>query len=218
MKTIELNIEEEEKKALECAQKIFFAGGVFVYPTDTVYGLGANPFNEEASAKITKIKQRDERKKYILLIDDINTLLKYIEVQDEHHIDFLISLWPNPVSVVLKLKKDAAKIFGNPTAAFRIPNHHFCRKLIKHLKMPLISTSVNRSGEEPMNDFDMISQEFRNEVDAILYNSKHQISTYSTVIELTADVPVLLREGKIKFHDIQNKFVLNNKQYSSIKK
>lgn len=217
-KTIEINIDEEENQAIECAQKIFFSGGVFVYPTDTVYGLGANPFNEEASAKITKIKQREESKKYILLIDDINTLLKYIEVKDERHIDFLISLWPNPVSVVLQLNKYAARILGNTTAAFRIPNHYFCRKLIKHLKMPLISTSVNRSGDAAMNDFTLISQEFRNEVDAILYSEKKQLTLYSTVIDLTGDAPLLLREGRIRFRDIQNKFSVNQEQYSNSKK
>jgi L-threonylcarbamoyladenylate synthase len=218
LNTVEINIDDDKNRAIAYAQKIFLSGGTFIYPTDTIYGFGANPFNEDALAKISRLKQRDETKQYILLIDDITTLLKHIEVSDEHHIDFLISLWPNPISVVLRLNKDTAKILGNSTAAFRIPNHYFCRKLIRQLKMPLISTSVNRSGDPPMNDFTEISQEFRNEVDAIFYTAKNQIAVHSTVVDLTGNHPVLLREGRVKFSDIEKRFIINQEQYTKIKK
>ena len=215
--TMEINIDEEEDRALQLAQKVFLQGGVFIYPTDTIYGLGANPFNDDATSKITSLKQRDEMKKYILLADEIETVLKYIEVTDERHIDFLISVWPNPVSVVLKLNKVTAEIFGNETAAFRIPNHYFCRKLIKQLRMPLISTSVNRSGDPPMTDYIEISQEFRDEVDAIFYTTKTQMPVHSTVIDLTGDDLILLREGRIKFGNLVDKFNNIQKQYTKTK-
>ena len=214
---MEINIDEEEDRALQLAQKVFLQGGVFIYPTDTIYGLGANPFNDDATSKITSLKQRDEMKKYILLADEIETVLKYIEVTDERHIDFLISVWPNPVSVVLKLNKVTAEIFGNETAAFRIPNHYFCRKLIKQLRMPLISTSVNRSGDPPMTDYIEISQEFRDEVDAIFYTTKTQMPVHSTVIDLTGDDLILLREGRIKFGNLVDKFNNIQKQYTKTK-
>lgn len=216
-KTLEINIDEDADLALNHAQKIFLQGGVFIYPTDTIYGLGANPFNEDATVKITTLKQRDEMKKYILLADEIETVLKYIEVTDERHFDFLLSIWPNPVSVVLKLNKVTAEIFGNPTAAFRIPNHYFCRKLIKQLRMPLISTSVNRSGDPPMTDYIEISQEFRDEVDAIFYTQRAQLPVHSTVIDLTGDELILLREGKIKFGNLEAQFNKIQKQYTKTK-
>jgi len=91
------------------------------------------------------------------------------------------------------------------TGAFRIPNHRFCLKLLKEINMPLISTSVNRTGKEPLNDPSMIIQEFSQEVDAVFYSEKRSFFEASTLIDLSGDEPKLLREGRIKFVDLINK-------------
>lgn len=205
-KTIKINIEEDLKKAIETASKLYFEGGVFVYPTDTIYGFGANPFNEDALAKITTMKRRSMGKKFILLASGLEMVLKYVELKDESHADLLLSLWPNPVSIVLKFNSYYRNITGEETSAFRVPNHGFCRKLLRELNMPLVSTSVNRSDEPPLNDFSLISQEFSGELDAIFYSSKPPLNIASTVIDLTGDEPLLLREGMISFEEILMKY------------
>ncbi|MBN8545616.1 MAG: threonylcarbamoyl-AMP synthase [Ignavibacteria bacterium] len=204
--TLKLNIDDKLNDSIQKAIHIYFEGGVFIYPTDTIYGFGANPFNTDALQKVTVIKRRSISKKFILLASDIEMVLKHVELADESHADFLLSLWPNPVSVVLKLNPYYKNIMGDTTVAFRIPNHNFCRKLTSELKMPLVSTSVNRSDETAMNDFSQISQEFSHEVDAIFYSEKPPLNIASTVIDLTEKNPVLIRGGMIGFDDILQKF------------
>lgn len=201
-----INVDEEFESSVQLAKKLYLEGSVFIYPTDTIYGFGANPFNNDSVSKINEIKGRDLGKKYILLIDSIESMQKYVELQSEKHLDFLLSIWPNPVSVVLTLNEQTSKIIGSGTAVFRIPNNRFCLKLLSELRMPLISTSVNRSGQEPIIESSLIKDEFSSQVDAIFYTNKKMYIEASTIIDLNDSRPVLLREGKFKFDDILEKF------------
>ena len=201
-----INIDKEFDRAVQLAKKLYLEGSVFIYPTDTIYGIGANPFNQEAVDRINKIKGREPGKGYILLINSIENLLKYVEIKSEKHLDFLLSIWPNPVSVVLPLNSDTKKLLGKQTASFRIPNHRFCLKLLSELKMPIISTSVNYTGHDPLIEPSIIKDEFSSLTDAIFYSNKKLYIEASTLIDLNDSKPVLLREGKFKFEDILKKF------------
>jgi L-threonylcarbamoyladenylate synthase len=201
-----ISIDENIDFAVQRAKKLFLEGSVFVYPTDTVYGFGANPFNEEAITRIDRIKHRENDRPYIMLVNSIETLLKYIEIKSEKHLDFLLAIWPNPVSVVLSLNSKTTEILGVNTAAFRIPNHRFCIKLTTELEMPLISTSVNRSSNPPIIESSVIYDEFSSEIEAIFHTGKKSFCSASTLIDLSDSVPALLRSGKIKFEDLLDKF------------
>lgn len=201
-----VNIDNEMSNAVKTAKKIFLEGGAFIYPTDTIYGIGANPFNEEAVKKVNDIKGRELGKMYILLINNIENLLKYAELVSENHLDFLLSLWPNPVSVILNLNAKTTSVLKKETAAFRIPNHRFCLKLLSEINMPIISTSVNRCNQSPIVEPSMIIDEFFSEVDAIFYSEKKSFFESSTIIDLTNIKPVLIREGKMKFDELLNKY------------
>ncbi len=201
-----INIDTDFEKAIDKAKKLFLEGSVFVYPTDTIYGFGANPFNEDTVKRIDEIKRRPRGKMYIMLINSIEVLTKYIEIKSEKHLDFLLAIWPNPVSVVLPLNAKTSEILNEETAAFRIPNHRFCQKLTSELEMPLISTSVNRSSNPPMVEPNLIIDEFASEVSTIFYTDKKCFYEASTLIDLSDSVPTLLREGKIKFNDLMDKF------------
>ncbi len=197
-----INVDKDFDKAIEQAGKLFLEGKVFVYPTDTLYGFGANPFNDDAVRIIDLIKSRGDGKMYILLINNIKNLSNYVNIQSEKHWDFLISVWPNPVSVVLKLNSRTRNILGIETAAFRIPNHRFCQRLLDKIHMPLISTSVNRINRAPMRELSEIVDEFSSDVHGIFYTEKKSYFEASTLIDLTGEEPVMLREGKIKLSDI----------------
>lgn len=203
---IKINIDTDMGKAIKTAKKIFLEGGVFIYPTDTIYGLGANPFNEEAIKRVNNIKERELGKTYILLINSIQNLLNYVELKSENHLDFLISLWPNPVSVILNLNAKTKILLDRGNSAFRIPNNRFCLKLLSELAMPLISTSVNRSNKPPLMEPSLIFDEFSSEVDAILYTEKKSYYESSTIIDLTENKPLLIREGKMKFDELLSKY------------
>ena len=201
-----IDIDKNFDESISFAKKIYFEGNVFIYPTDTIYGFGANPFNEEAIKSVDRIKGREIGKMYVLLINEIDLLLKYVDINSENHLDFLISIWPNPVSVVLNLNTKFREILHRDNAAFRIPHHRFCLKLLSELKMPLISTSVNRSKQNPIIEPSVIRDEFSSEVDAIFYSKKKSFFKASTIIDLSDSKPKLIREGKIKFNDLLKKF------------
>ncbi len=203
--SILVNIDESFEKGIEIAQELFLNGSIFIYPTDTIYGFGGNPFNETSIRQISDVKGKQNWRRYIFLVSDLETLKSYADINSEKHLDLLLSIWPNPVSVILKLNKKYQELLQSETGAFRIPNHRFCYKLISELKMPLISTSVNRTGNEPLNDPSLIIQEFSNEVDAIFYSEKKSYFEASTLIDLTTDEPKLIREGRIKFVELMKK-------------
>lgn len=201
-----INIDKNLNESVEYASKLFNEGKIFIYPTDTIYGFGANPFNENAVEKLNEIKGRHEEKKYILLVDSFQSLLKYVELGSEKHYDFLISIWPNPVTVILNLNSKTRKLLNSNNAAFRIPHNSFCHKLTKNIQTPLISSSVNRSGQDPIIEYSLMTTEFNNEVETIFYTQKKSFVTASTIIELTNNEPKLIREGKIRFNDILKNF------------
>lgn len=204
-KSLLINIDERFEESISIASELFLKGSIFIYPTDTIYGFGGNPFNEMAIKKISEVKGKINWRRYIFLISDIEILKNYADIDSERYLDFLLSIWPNPVSVILKLNKKYQELLQAETGAFRIPNNRFCYKLISELKMPLVSTSVNRTGNEPMNDSSMIIQEFSSEVDAIFYSNKKSYFEASTLIDLSKDEPALIREGRIKFVELMKK-------------
>jgi len=199
------NIDEKIEESVQASYKLFFSGNIFIYPTDTIYGIGCNPEIKNAVQRITGIKGRHEYKKFIWLISDLENLLNFAEVTSQKQIAFLKLIWPGPVSVILNLNKKVKKLFEQETAAFRIPGNTFCQKLLKKIKLPLISTSVNRSGQEPLNNPEEIKKEF-SEVDAIFYSEQKSLPVSSTIIDLRYEQPVLVREGAINFVELFDKF------------
>ncbi|PIW69369.1 MAG: threonylcarbamoyl-AMP synthase [Ignavibacteriales bacterium CG12_big_fil_rev_8_21_14_0_65_30_8] len=202
-----INIDNNIDEAVSLAKKLYFGGSIFIYPTDTIYGIGANPLNEKAVKKIDKIKGRDERKKNILLINNIDNLLEYVDVQSEKYLDFLLAVWPNPVSVVLTLNDKYKNLLHSSNCAFRIPNHRFCLRLLEELKMPLISTSVNKSNNPPINEPSVIMEEFANEIDTIFYSNNKNYYEASTIIDLSDMKPKVLRQGKMKVDEMIEKYL-----------
>ncbi len=199
------NIDEKIEESVQAAYKLFFSGKIFIYPTDTIYGIGCNPEIKIAVQRITDIKGRDEYKKFIFLISDLENLLNFAEVTTQKQLAFLKLIWPGPVSVILNLNSRAKKLLDQEEAAFRIPRNIFCQKLLKKIKLPLISTSVNRSGQEPLNNPEAIKKEFY-DVDAIFYSEQKSLPAASTIIDLRCEKPVLVREGAINFVELFEKF------------
>lgn len=199
-------IEDDFNLSLNVASKIFKDGGLLVYPTDTIYGFGCDAFNKNAVEQLLEIKGRDASSKFILLTESVESLAKWIKVNSEAQVHFLENIWPAPVSIVLELNTRAAKWLNQPTAAFRIPKHKFCNSLLARVKNPLVSTSVNKSGQSPLNDEKLIEQEFGEKVNAIFYSNQKSGGAASTLIDLTTGTPKLLREGSFKYDKILSLF------------
>ncbi len=201
-----INIEENAVKAIKLGAALYFREEIFIYPTDTIYGVGGNPFSKSAVEKINKLKHRKNNKKFILLINNVKALLDFVMLKKDSHFEFLKKIWPAPVSVVLRLNDKAEKNLNAKTAAFRIPKNKFCIDLLNKTNAPIISTSVNKSSGKPLNNHLKIAEKFHGDVKAILYTNKKLSGAASTLIDLTGKKPVLIREGRIKFVDLLQKF------------
>lgn len=178
----------------------FNRGYVLAYPTETVYGLAVNPFNQDAIALLNTLKSK-RNNPYILLVKDFDMLLKYADIGKYE--SFIKSLWPAPVSVVLNtndklpswLKDKAGK------TCFRISSAKFVKELFdKFIDVPIISTSANPQGYPPGRDPIEIASFYPNEERLIifpdLFNDLNK-NISSTILDLSTDEPKTLRKGPI---------------------
>ncbi len=158
-------LNEEVNKALA----VLKSGGVILYPTDTVWGLGCDATNEEAAAKINAIKGRAADKSFIVLLNSDNQLQSYVtEIPDVAY--ELIEYAENPLTIIFSGAKNLAKnvINSDGTAGIRVVKHTFCEQLIQRFRRPITSTSANISGEPTPQFFDEISQEIIYAVDYVV--------------------------------------------------
>ena len=169
---------------------ILHKGGIILYPTDTIWGLGCDATNEAAVNRIYELKQRPQAKSMIVLVADERHVLKYVTQPDLRVFDYLKGV-SKPTTVIYKGATGLAEtaIAHDGTVAMRVVHDVFCKTLIKRFRKPLVSTSANISGEPAPADFDGISDTIRNGVDYIVnYRQKDVISAVpSAIISWNAD-------------------------------
>jgi L-threonylcarbamoyladenylate synthase len=178
------------KNEVEKALKIVQEGGIILYPTDTIWGIGCDATNTEAVTKIYALKQRDESKSMIILLDTDNKLQSYISDVPEIAYD-LIEYADNPLTLVMPGARNVspALIADDGSLGIRIVKHDFCKQLIQRLKKPLVSTSANVSGTGSPRNFSDISPEILAGVDYVvdLEQDSTEIKKPSTVMRLQPD-------------------------------
>jgi L-threonylcarbamoyladenylate synthase len=161
-------------------------GGVVLYPTDTIWGLGCDPSNDDAVRKVMDIKKRDESKSFILLVDSIHMLERYVPEFPEICYD-LIETAIDPLTIIYPSSKGLSKLVtaADGSIGIRVTQDPFCKKLIQTLRKPILSTSANISGEPFPLDLDSVSPEIKDKVDFILENPTFQSSkTPSKIIKI----------------------------------
>jgi L-threonylcarbamoyladenylate synthase len=169
------------------AFKIVNEGGIILYPTDTIWGIGCDATNTEAVKKIFHLKQRDEAKSMIILLDTDNKLQSYVqEVPDVAY--NLIEYAENPLTLVMPGAKNIspALIAEDGSVGIRISAHPFCQQLIQRLRRPLVSTSANISGKPSPQYFSQIDQEIIDGVDYVVDIDQHskEIKNPSTIMRI----------------------------------
>lgn len=150
-------------------------GGLILYPTDTIWGIGCDATNPDAVEKIIKLKGRTEEKSMIILLDTVNKLQGYVKEVPEIAYD-LIEFSENPLTIIYSGAKNLAvnAVAADGSIGIRIIKHDFCERLLQRFRKPIISTSANISGEPSPTDFDSISNTIRTGVDYVV-NWEHQI-------------------------------------------
>lgn len=177
---------EEVEKALAVLKE----GGIILYPTDTIWGLGCDACNPDAVDKIFKIKGRQETKSMIILLDTENKLPSYVRDVPEIAYD-LIEYAENPLTIIYSGAKNIAEntIANDGSVGIRITRDEFSNQLIRRFKKPIISTSANLSGQPSPSNFHEISEEIIDRVDHVV-NWKQDDTTPkkpSTIMKLEPD-------------------------------
>ncbi|MGI4021456.1 MAG: L-threonylcarbamoyladenylate synthase [Janthinobacterium lividum] len=179
-------LREEVTKALKVVQD----GGIILYPTDTIWGIGCDATNTEAVKKIYQLKQRDESKSMIILLDNDNKLLSYVREVPDIAYD-LIEFAENPLTLILSGAKNISPALINTDGSIgiRVVKHEFCQQLIQRLRKPLVSTSANISGKPAPKHFMTIDPEIIEGVDYVVDLEQHDLQEkkQSTIMKLEPD-------------------------------
>jgi L-threonylcarbamoyladenylate synthase len=195
------------QREIEEGVSIIKNGGVIAFPTDTVYGLGADAFNSTAVERIYEIKDRSKSHRFPLLIADVKQLTALAEPIPELAWFLATQFWPGGVTLVLS-KKDSlpAYLASGSTIAVRVPNHPTCLTIVEHLARPLIGTSANISGQPPALTANEVRQQLGGRIDLIIDGGKCSGGKESTVLDISRQPPVVLRQGIIPSHEIDRAY------------
>jgi L-threonylcarbamoyladenylate synthase len=188
--------------AIKEAVRVISQSGLVVYPTDTVYGLGCNPFNEEAVKRIFTVKGRGT-KPLPVLASDIRSVEKIAYLTDTALI-LAKKFWPGPLTLVLPKRPSLPSIVTCDlgSVAVRVPNHKVALELIRMSGGLLVGTSANKTGKKPPRTAKEAARKIGKEVDLIIDNGPTPIGASSTIVDLTREKLGVLRQGPIKLKDI----------------
>lgn len=196
---IKIYSENPNPKEIDKVVKVLQNGGLIIYPTDTVYGLGCDITNTKAVEKIAKIKGvKLEKSNFSFICNDLSHLSDYVKQIDTRTYKILKRALPGPYTFVLPGSNSLPKVFKKrKTVGIRVPDNTIAREIVKALGNPVVSTSIHDEDEiiEYTTDPELIFEKWQNLVDLVIdggYGDNHA----STVIDLTQDEPQILREGK----------------------
>jgi len=197
-------ISTKRKRSVTEAAQTILAGGVIVYPTETIYGLGANALEPKIVERVFDIKERRRSNPILVLIPDRNALeelaLGIPEVADK----LMAGFWPGPLTIVFKAAPIVSNILtaGSGKIGIRLSSDEFCRDLLSICKIPITSTSANLSGEPNPISIRMINQKVLDSVDLVVDAGTLTSHTPSTVVDVTKGTIELVREGAIAYEKI----------------
>jgi len=194
--------------AAKLAAEMIGAGGVIVYPTDTVYGLGCNAFRAEAIRRVFAIKQRPENKPALVLVLDRAMLERLVPRIPPIAAELMKCFWPGPLTIVLPARRGIHPLLtgGSGKVGVRMPDNEFCRRLMTESGVPLVSTSVNISGKE--SSYGELRSQFGGLVDLFIEAGPPVSDVPSTVVDVSEGKVKIVREGIIS-HDTLREFIRN---------
>jgi tRNA threonylcarbamoyl adenosine modification protein (Sua5/YciO/YrdC/YwlC family) len=194
---IKIHLENPEIRAVKKAAEVLAAGGILIYPTDTVYGLGCSVQNKNAIERIHFIKRQRPDKPFSFVCSDLTNISEYARVSNAAF-KIMKHLIPGPYTFILPAAKmkQLPKILVSKrkTVGVRVPNSTITLAIIRELGHPVLSTSVTTEAGEILNDPELIVEKFKHNVDMIL-DGGPLISEPSTILDLTGEEPVVVRAG-----------------------
>lgn len=206
MKVYKINPEHPEPEIIQRAGTVIKQGGIIAFPTRCLYGLGADAFNAEAVDRVFKMKQRPSQKPILILIDrriQLERLVSHVSKAASHIMDHF---WPGGITLVFEADDTVPHHLtaGTGKIGIRSPGHPVAAALVSSLGRPLTGTSANISGEPGCRRIDDLDPQLIQQLDAIIDAGPLKGGTGSTVVDVTGDIPRILREGEISEKEILN--------------
>jgi len=183
-------------------------GGLVAFPTETVYGLGADGLNAKAVKSIFEAKGRPSDNPLILHISGTEQLVSIVKNVNETAKALMDAFWPGPLTLVMEKTEAVPKETsgGLSTVAVRFPAHPLAAKLIEYAGVPIAAPSANTSGRPSPTKAEHVKEDMDGKIPWILDGGSCDIGVESTVVDVTGDAPVILRPGKITFEQISEMF------------
>ncbi len=193
---IAINPKNPQRRLIRRVVEALQGGGVIGYPTDTIYGVGCDLFNQEAIRKIHRLKKMEAKKPLSFICSDLKDISHYANVSNYAY-KMMKRLFPGPYTFVLKATKLVPKIAMTKqnTVGIRIPDNKICLALVKELGHPIISTSVYKPDEGLFNEPAEIEERFGKQLDLVI-DGGVIVAEHSSIIDLTGDSPKVIRKGK----------------------
>jgi len=193
---IAINPKNPQRRLIRKVVEVLEGGGVIGYPTDTIYGVGCDLFNQEAIRKIHRLKKLEDKKPLSFICSDLKDISRYAYVSNYAY-KMMKRLLPGPYTFVLKATKLVPKIAMTKqnTVGIRIPDNKICLTLVKELGHPIISTSVYKPDEGLFNEPAEIEERFGKQLDLVI-DGGVIVAEHSSIIDLTGDSPKVIRKGK----------------------
>jgi len=197
-------INSKRKRSVTEAAQAILDGGVIVYPTETIYGLGANALEPQIVERVYDIKERKKSNPILVLIPDRSALDELALGIPEVAEKLMSKFWPGALTIVFKAAPIVSRTLtaGSGKLGIRLSSDEFCRDLLSICKIPITSTSANLSGEPNPNSIGMINRRVLEAVDLIVDAGDLVSQTPSTVVDVTKGKVELVREGAIAYEKI----------------
>ncbi|SEH72669.1 tRNA threonylcarbamoyl adenosine modification protein, Sua5/YciO/YrdC/YwlC family [Paenimyroides aquimaris] len=198
-KFIKIYPDNPNEKEIQKVVKILKDGGLVIYPTDTVYGLGCDITNSRALERIAKIKGiKLEKANFSFVCNDLSNISEYVKNLDTSSFKILKRALPGPYTFILEGNNNLPKEFKKKkTVGIRVPDNNIALELVKQLGNPIVSTSIYDEDEviEYTTDPELIFEKWQDRVEAVI-DGGYGDNTASTIIDLTGYEPEIIREGK----------------------
>ena len=207
MKTLVLKVDPQrpDKKKIDIAANLIRKGGIVAFPTETVYGLGADALNAKAVAAVFKAKKRPFDNPPIVHVSDLKDVYRLATDVPPRARRLMTEFWPGPLTLIFRHSKIVpdVTVAGLDTIAIRMPKHNVALALIEESDCPISAPSANLSGKPSPTTVEHVLEDLDGRIDAILDAGPTSIGVESTVLDLTVDPPQVLRPGGTPFEALK---------------
>ena len=192
---IEINPHNPQPRLISQVVEILKQGGVIAYPTDTTYGIGCSILNKKALERIYRIKQRERNKPLSFICADLAEISSYAQVSN-FAFKTMKRLLPGPYTFVLEASRIVPDLLmtRQKSVGIRVPDNPICLAIVRELGHPIVTTSANLSGEEPLGDPFLLDEELGSLLDLVV-DGGILTADVSSVVSLVGDQPLVLRQG-----------------------